>query len=248
MRRAEMDSEPHREACLTRHVGRDGRMTQEVHAYWAYNLMREPIVPRCGAIDNSFHLKEFPTGVWSTINRLRPEFLEHILLIAPENVREAWPQSDGDDARHNELGIQLPNSVITSRKLFARKFRPDAVNLDDELAEMLGASEAVQDDRLSSRKALSDDEVIRVNRLMLEALFNESWSWSEPTWSEMSPEERLKHVASMKRVFGAQCLHRTGYLFETFVSFWLKRFTQTPVKYGHFEGAPLDHGEYAATL
>ena len=197
-----------------RHVGCDGSMTQEQHAHWAYNLMRQPIAPRCGAIDNSFDSEEFPKGVGRSIEGLPPDFLAHVLSIASDHVREAWLQSEGDDVRRNELGIQLLNSVITSRKLFAREFRPNAANINDELAEMLGATAEEQDDRLWSKKTLSDDEVIRVNRLMLETLFNEFG------------EER--------------CLHRTGYLFETFVSFWLKRFTQTPVKYGDFDGASLD--------
>jgi AAA ATPase domain len=238
LRRAENYSEQKHVACLTRHVGRDGSMTQEVHAHWAYNLMREPIVPRCGAIDNSFHLEDFRQGVWSSINRLPPEFLTHILSIAPDNVRDAWLQGDSDDARRDELGIRLLNSVITSRTLFARQFRPDAANLDEELAEMLGTTVEEQDERLSSRKVLSNDEVIRVNRLTLESLFNELWKG--PAWSEASPQERLWAEALVNERCGKECLHRTGYLFETFVSYWLMRFTETPVKYGDFEGASLD--------
>lgn len=197
-----------------RYVGVNGSLTQEQHAYWAYNLMRQPNVPRCGSIDNSFRSRDFPDGAVGCIGNLPTEFLTHILGIAPLELRNAWQQSDRHSSEREELGIQLLNHAIQSRNLFLRQFRPDLKGGNEELIDMLSESSDEQDERLSSPRILSDDEIRRVNRLMLEHIF---------------------HASSETK-----CLHRTGYLFETFVSYWLKQLTDTPVKYGEFEGRSLD--------
>ena len=211
-RRAEIDAERQIIACETRNVSTDGSMTQEVYAHWAYNLMREPFVPRCGAIDNLFHLEDFPSGAGNSIERLPSEFRAHLLSIAPEEKKGQWQKSEVYPVERDAAGIELLNSVITNRSLFARQFRPNEIGLNAELADMLGKTAEIQDERLSTIALLANDEIVRVNRLMLEALFIQT----------------------------GRCLHRSGYLFETFVSFWLKRFTKTPVKYGEIEGPTLD--------
>lgn len=197
-----------------RYVSMNGSLTQEQHAYWAYNLMRQPNIPRCGSIDNSFKSHDFRDGAARPIDDLHPALLTHILGMATLELQKAWQQSERNSRERNELGLQLLNHAIQSRNLFQRQFRPNVDRGNNELIEMLGALPEEQDERLSSSKVLSDDEIVRVNRLMLERIFNESGE--------------------------IKCLHRTGYLFETFVSFWLKQLTDTPVKYGEFEGQPLD--------
>ena len=198
-----------------RYVEHSGKNTQELYAHWAYNLMRQPAAPYCGEISNEFRREDFKIdrkkdyvdGAVATCVKSLPYDL---LKLAKADVYQSWEQGSDDAFRRDELALQLLNDVLTGsdkRELFAWQFRD---KVPYEFARIIRASlkESRQEQGKPLKIALSNDEFARVNRLLLEAEFNKQ---------------------SKRR-----CWHRTGYLFETFVSFWLERLTKTPLRYGDF--------------
>ena len=222
-----------------RYVGHRGERTQDLHAYWAYNLMRQPTAPFCGAISNEFNLNDFRRGNKSNSaadvfqRELSPAFQEHILSLVDSNLCEEWLRNRNGTIG-DELAIEILNVAVRSRNLFApRIFRPDlSSDAQLEVRLMIGETSEVQDERFASRTNLSDDEVVRANRLLLEAIFDEK--------ADEAVEQTLKDGNREKDYPTRNCWHCTGYLLESFVSYWMNWFSDTRIKYGKFEGEPLD--------
>ena len=222
-----------------RYVGHRGERTQDLHAYWAYNLMRQPTAPFCGAISNEFSLNDFERRNSSNSaaavfqRELTPSFQEHILSLVDSSLRDRWLQGR-DGTIRDELAIAILNSAVRSRNLFApRIFRPDlSSDAQLEVRLMIGETSEVQDERLASRANLSDDEVVRANRLLLEAIFDRK--------ADEAVEETLRDGNREKDYPTRNCWHCTGYLLESFVSYWMNWLSDTRIKYGKFEGEPLD--------
>ena len=160
-----------------RYVGVSGKYTQRVYADWAYNLMRQPIAPFTGQIDNTFTTGDFSDDVTEWGPSLA-EIQERLVKLVPKEVQR---NEDGLDDR--ELIICVLNSVLHRRNLFHRQ---DAKKPTGELLELIGTTPKEQIERLLM---LSDDEVLRLNRLFLESQF----------------------VVSDER----RCKHKTGYPLET---------------------------------
>lgn len=225
-----------------RYVGHNGSRTQFLHAFWAYNLMRQPMAPYEGAISSEFEMEDFkhlrsddPFAARYFNNIPSSAFRAHILRIVEPSLREEW-QKGQDSEERNTIALRLLNSALRSRNLFApREFRPDiSSEAFLELRAMIGETPEQQDEVLASRQLLSDSEVIRANRLLLEAVLNETgYNWVE---------DQLKQGLQVKSgdYPWTRCRHRTGYLLETFVSFWMRELTGTSIKYQKFEGEPLE--------
>ena len=214
-----------------RYVGHDGQYTQELHAYWAYNLLRQPLAPYCGQISNEFENSEFIYEDFSPsllLASLPDEFRSHVLSLVDSDLRSAWQQVI-DRPQRELTAIKILNHVMKSRDLFRREFRPVVYG---EVESMIGATPVIQDERFSSRRLLSNDEIQRVNRLLLEATFDEH----ADKIFRLRPEYDSGVYANRDSV----CRHRTGYLFETFVSYWMKHLCHTPIQYMGFKGGPLD--------
>jgi len=198
-----------------RYVEHSGKNTQELYAHWAYNLMRQPAAPYCGEISNEFRREDFKIDrkkgyVDGTVATCVESLPYKLLKLAKADVYQSWEQGSDDAFRRDELALQLLNDVLTGsdkRELFAWQFR-DVVPYEFFRIIRASLKESRQGQDKPLKIALSNDEFARVNRLLLEAEFNKQG----------------------KR----RCLHRTGYLFETFVSFWLERLTKTPLMYGDF--------------
>jgi len=215
-----------------RYVGSNGQHTQELHAYWAYNLMRQPTNPFCGEISNRFTSSQFtlisPADLLLNLNE---EFQQHLLSLIDPELRETWV--DGfKSSQRDQLAIKVLNQVLERRNLFKREFRPG--NVTGEASTMIGSDLEQQNRRLSSRLLLSDDEVSRVNRLLLEMIFDEAADTEVRNLRSQNEHERIDYSQFQRR-----CQHSSGFLFETFVSYWMKRLTKTDVKYLKFEGEPL---------
>lgn len=189
-----------------RYVGIEGEHSQTVHAYWAHSLMRQPTEPFTGGIASEFTIDDFdqpthPIVVTPPIpaaTRLRNSspLYEAICAIADPHLVD---QLSNDD---DETAINLLNSVLSSRSLFPSKFLL-AANDNIELGKIVG----LLGDNLP---LLTDDEIRRANRLMIEDL--------------------------------VLCWHRTGFLVETFIDYWLHKFTGAKMgygRYGRYEGPTL---------
>ena len=225
-----------------RYVGHDGRHTQEQHANWAYNLMRQPTEPYCGQISSEFAESQFNRDLKSPaelFERLSDKsvtsdksdtFQKYIFSLLEQDepgVEEGWRQ-EHDAAGRDQRAIAIFNRVLEKRNLFRSEFRPDVTG---EAELMIGSTAEEQNERLSS---LSVGEVARVNRLLLEAKFDELAD--AKVREKLSQNQRV----GVDEYPARNCWHRTGYLFETFVSFWVNWLCETRVQYGKFKGEPLD--------
>ena len=201
-----------------RYVGNRGEDSQELLAYWAYNLMRQPVPPYTGAIDNDFVEDDFLAG-WEdgeTSNRFPIHRRLHelknnkdLLEVADPIIRVEWEAAIENEVSTNAASIKLLNNLLTKPELYKRGL-PYWPNISEEAQVLI-------DQGVSSR--LTPDEYVRLNRLLLEGLFSRNRS---PSFQ------------------GVYCKDRPGYLLETFVSYWLKYFTDTQQMYGTFHDSPLD--------
>ena len=106
-----------------RYVGRNGGNTQDLHAYWAYNLMRQQSTPYCGAISNEFTDEDFrrynspSVSAADVFSELREDFRVHILELNAREIRESWLA--GCNGPHRDrLAIEVLNTALRSRNLF----------------------------------------------------------------------------------------------------------------------------------
>lgn len=198
-----------------RYVGCRGEDTQTLHAYWAYNLMRQRYLPYTGWIDNSFNKNDFLAGWEGEENspqrfpihyRLQQlKYWNNILDLATPSVRLEWELGIKVDNTANDASITLLNDLLLKQDLFPNAYWP--ISSKGEAQILVGQT------------VRTIDETVRLNRLLLESCFS-----SNPS----------------RGFVGVYCGHRTGYLFETFVSYWLKHLTGTEQKYGSFHGVPLN--------
>lgn len=197
-----------------RYVGRRGEDTQSIHAYWAYNLMRQRDLPYTGWIDNSFNKDDFLADWEGEQDRGRRfpihqrlqewKYWSSLLELATPSIRLEWELGINDDNTANDFSIKLLNDLLVKQDLFQKAYWP------------ISSPEA---QLLVDQSVRTIDETVRLNRLLLESRFSSDRS---------------------RGFIGVYCRHRTGYLFETFVSFWLKHLTGTEQKYGNFHGVPLN--------
>lgn len=212
------DSQENRDSNIQkarRYVGYRGEDTQTLHAYWAYNLMRQRDLPYTGWIDNSFNKNDFLAG-WEVAENSPQRFPIHhrlqqlkywnnILDLATPSVRLEWELGIKDDNTANDASITLLNDLLLKQDLAQKAYWP--ISSQGEAQILVGQS------------VRTIDETVRLNRLLLESCFSSDRS---------------------RGFVGVYCSHRTGYLFETFVSYWLKHLTGTEQKYGSFYGVPLN--------
>jgi energy-coupling factor transporter ATP-binding protein EcfA2 len=184
-----------------RYVGRHGEGTMTLLQSFAYNQMRQPDEPYSGHIDQAFpkgspaffsqvgaHLLQASQDPHRTsLKRISEAAEPEILRQVVEG--ECQRQSGDYDKSLILTWSELLNDVLSRPDLYEKDLWP---LLDDEEARSLI-------DRGIQR--LSDDEIRRLNRLLIEAAFG--------------------------RMAGVP--HRTGYLFETFVAVWLERLLQIQI-------------------
>jgi hypothetical protein len=190
-----------------RYVGEDGRHSQELWARYAYCLMREPSVPFVGQISNRFVANDFDTdaanGVVDAVRNLPKDVLRRVLEVCDADLREEWNAAVTEGTTDDTFALRLLNRVLPQRELFDSAVWPSVTG---EAAMLLGAED--------KNPPSFEDEIMRLNRLLLEEAF--------------------------ARDGQRRCRHRTGYLFETYFSYWMESLTETSTKYGQFKGPALN--------
>ena len=185
-----------------RYVGENGQHAQELWARYAYCLMREPGPSFVGEIVNRFVADDFDVVV-EAIASLPENVRSRMLEVCDPSLREEWGGAVERGTAYESLALKLLNDLLPRRELFEATVWPQVTG---EAASLLGHDGC-------HLPALTDGEVIRLNRLLLEEAF--------------------------ARDGQRRCCHRTGYLFETYLSYWLKQLTGTVVKYGTYDGPAL---------
>ena len=188
-----------------RYVGEDGRNTQELWARYAYCLMREPSHPFAGSFSNEFESEDFvddsTNGIVKAVNSLPEEVSHRLLAVCEGSLREEWTAAVAEETANNTLALRLLNQLLPQRNLYASKAWPSVI----------GEAELLLGQNGMNLPQLHDEEIVRLNRLLLEEAF------------ARNGERR--------------CHHRTGYLFEAFFSYWMERLTGTAIQYGQLAGS-----------
>ncbi len=178
----------------SRYVGVEGEHAQTLLAHWKNNLMRQPSEPFTGEIDNRFTTDDFPNPRLSVaILHETPFYTQFQAAIDPQIFSQL---SDDED----DTALELLNRVLSLRDLFHPKFLPEPPGLPEnaELEKLVGKN----GEKFSH---LTDDEITRVNRLLVEYWLG----------------------------YGL-CRHCNGYFVETFIDYWLHRLTGANVGHGMY--------------
>lgn len=194
---SEHDAIDTRDLTRRRYVGSRGEATHALERAFAYNLMRQAYPPLTGHITQWFNDGEV-VG-WRVLDQIQlavgsaeatpqrriwdsasPELQQEILAYFDGITKEDREGDHDQDA--NSYSTRLLNQAIARRDFYQPGEWP---GLDDEAQFLIGRG----------IENLQEDEVLRLNRLLIEAIFP-------------GRDGIVKH--------------RTGYLFETYVSFWLE--------------------------
>lgn len=216
-----------------RHVGYWGEFAQDRYVSWAYNLMRQAVVPFTGNIENGFLSSDFDwtehdyaearcdSRRFDPYDDIQDEYRDSLLkLFGPKMKKEILDAKD-DHLKRRALVIDGLNAVLNNRNLYHDLFRGKAnPELDGEAKLLIEGG----------IEKLAADEVRRLNRLLLEAVYGRR---TEPVFGS-SKKKPIYHKND------PVCVHRTGYFVETFVSYWLRELTGTVIQYASFPHGTLD--------
>jgi energy-coupling factor transporter ATP-binding protein EcfA2 len=200
-----------------RYVGERGEHAQALHAFWAYNLMQQTQEPLTGGIEQDFSLDDFNSRLENPAlspshvrsDKITNQRSDRIRMLGSSDLREKLDQVDAPALR-DQMWCELLNSVLPNRDLYRKELWGSLPELFDEARWMLEIG----------IENLPESSIRRLNRLLIELHFNYTGNSSDGYDTET-------------------CRHRTGYLFETFLSYWMAKLTGAELKYGNFSGGGL---------